>query len=224
MKKSRNAIKTIVVMLLCLSIILTTQQLVNADAIANTRSGISPDKEWKVNFSNNVNYDYVNSNYIYVVDNYGNAVDVNLSVNPLNKRQVIVRPKNEKYTLGKTYILTIGKDFCNENGKKMGQDYKMQFSIKKQLVDTADFKVQVNRDAFGGVAVVTINSTSLTNANTYRVEGQEGDNTSLNDEAVIFGNVQNVTVHFYDDSGKEIGNCLINIQKASNSQVVQISN
>lgn len=224
MRKSLNVIKIIASIVICLFVVLPGNQSMRVDAATNSRSGILPTKEWKINFSKNVNSDYVNSKYIYAADDYGNPVDITLSVNPSNPKQVSVKPKLGQYVLGKTYILTISKDFCDENGNKIGQDYTMQFSIKKQLIDTADFKVQVNQKL--GIALVTLNSISSPDVKAYRVEGQDekDGNVSLDGEAVIFGSLQTVTVHFYDASGNEIGNCLINVQKASDSQVVQIIN
>lgn len=224
MKKSCNIIKISTYVFLCLFIILFSKQLVHADVIEDSRNGVVPDKVWSVNFSDKVNYDYVNSNYIYVSDSTGNLVNVDVSVNPLNQKQVNVKPKSGKYELGKTYNLTISKEFCNEKGKKLGQDYRMQFSIKKQLVDTADFKVQVNK-AFG-MTVISLNSITSSDIKKYRVEGQDpkDDNVNVGEEAVIFGNYQNVNVYFYDDSGKQIGSSLLSIQKACDSQVVEIKN
>lgn len=226
MKRSFNLMKVSITALFCLLIIVFSKSFVHAEIVSNTKTGVSPDKEWCVNFTNKVNYDYVNSNYIYAKDSFGNSVDLNLSVNPSNEKQVIVKPKSGSYVLGKTYVLTISKDFSDQNGNKIGQDYKMQFTIKSQLVDTASFKVQVFNYGSGVIATVSVNSTTLSNASTYRVEGQDerDDNVPIGKEAAVLGNFQNVNVYFYDADGNKIGNCLVNIQKAYDSQSVQISN
>lgn len=224
MKKSCNIIKISTYVFLCLFIILFSKQLVHADVIEDSRNGVVPDKVWSVSFSNTVNYDYANSSYIYVSDSAGNLVDVDVSVNPLNQKQVIIKPKSGKYELGGTYNLTISKEFCDEKGKKLGQDYRMQFSIKKQLVDTADFNVQVNK-AFG-MTVIYLNSITSSDIKKYRVEGQDDPAAieNIGEKAYILGNYQNVNVYFYDDSGKQIGSSLLSIQKACDSQVVEIKN
>lgn len=223
MKKTCKAIKLSISIFLGLFIILSSNNLIHAQNLSNSRSNILPAKVWSVSFSNNVDFNFVNSKYIYVKDIYGNSVDVELSVNPQNRKQVIVKPKQGKYILGKTYVLTICKGFSDENGNKTGQDFSMQFSIKKQLIDTADFKVQVNRDM--KIGTVALNSTTLPNVKSYRVEGQDpkDDNVNPGDEAVVFGAMDNVNVYFYDDSGNQIGSCLVNIEKACDSQVVQIN-
>lgn len=224
MRRPYSSIKIGVSALLFLFMMLFINQPVHADVIENSRSGILPDKVWTITFSNNVNYDYVNTAYICVYDGSGNEVDLDLKVNPSNQKQVIVKPKSGAYTLGKTYTLIISKGFSDEKGNKIGQDYKMQFSIKKQLIDTADFKVQVNKDM--GVAVISINSITSPDIRKYKVEGQDDPEIEeeIGEKAYILGSYQNVTVYFYDDSGKEIGSCLLNIQKASDSQVLQIMN
>lgn len=225
MKKSHKRVRISFSIFLCLFMLLSIKQSVYADVIENSRNGILPDKEWKINFNNKVDYDYVNSNYIYVMDSSGNTVDVDVKVNPLNEKQVIVKPKLGKYKLGSTYTLIISKEFCDEKGNKIGQDHKMQFAIKKQLIDTADFKIQGNKSM--GVMVISINSITSTDIKKYRVEGQDPKDTDyvdINGEAVIWGTFKSVNVYFYDSDGKEIGNSLINVEKACDSQTVQIIN
>lgn len=224
MKRSHKLIRISFSIFLCLFMLLSIKQSVYADVIENSRNGILPDKEWKINFNNKVDYDYVNSNYIYVMDSSGNTVDIEVNVNPLNQKQVIVKPKLGKYNLGSTYTLVISKEFCDENGKKIGQDHKMQFAIKKQLVDTVDFKIQGNKNI--GVVVISINSITSTDIKKYKVEGQDDPAAieNIGEKAYILGNYQNVNVYFYDSDGNEIGNSLINIEKACDSQTVQIIN
>ena len=211
---------------LCLIITVFSNNIVHAQSVGDTRTGILPDKEWHVNFTNKVNYDYVNSNYIYAKDSFGNKVELDSNVNPSNQKQIIIKPKSGKYVLGKTYDLIISKDFCDEKGNSLGKDYTMEFTIKSQLIDTADFKVKVLNYGSGVIGTVSINSTTLSNAKKSRVEGQDAkdDNAAIGDEAVIFGNFQNVNVYFYDENGKEVGSCLLNIEKASDSQIVTITN
>lgn len=225
MKKSLKLVKIVVSALLCMFIIIFPKNFVHAQSTANTRTGIAPDKEWYVNFTNNVDYNYVNSNYIYAKDSFGNAVALDSVINPTNPKQVIVKPKDGKYVLGKTYVLTISKDFSDEKGHKIGKDYEMQFTIKSQLIDTADFNVKSLDYGSGIISTVAINSTTLSNAKTYKVDGQDdSSNIAIGEEAYICGNLDNVNVYFYDGSGNEIGSCLINIKKPCDSQIVQITN
>lgn len=224
MKKSYSAVKISFSIFLSLVILLFSRQPVYADIIANSRSGVLPDKTWTITFSNKVNYDYVNSRYITVFDELGNTVDMNLRVNPLNEKQVIVKPKSGKYDLGEMYTLVVNKDFCDEKGNKIKQNYRMTFSIKKQLIDTADFKVQVNRDM--GMAVISLNSISSPDIKKFKFESQDDPEAieEIGDEAYILGKIQNVSVYFYDSDGKEVGSSLVNIEKAYDSQIVQITN
>lgn len=223
MRKSFDLVKISVSALLCLFIIVFSKSFVHAQSAANTRTGVAPDKEWHVNFTNNVDYNYVNSNYIYAKDSSGKAVALDLQVNPTNPKQVIVKPRDGRYILGKTYTLTISKDFSDEKGSKIGKDYEMQFTIKSQLIDTADFNVKSLSYSQGIIATISINSTTLSNAKTYKVDGQDEEgNIGIGEEAYVSGNLDNVNVYFYDEGGNEIGSCLINLTKPCDSQVVQI--
>lgn len=226
MKKLFRLIKICAVAVFCLIIVVFSNKVAYAQTIGDTRTGILPDKEWHINFTNNVGYDYVNSNYIYATDSLGNKVQLNINVNPLNQKQIIINPYGGKYVLGKTYDLTISKDFCDEKGNRLGKDYTMEFTIKTQLVDIADFKVKILNYGSGIIGTVSINSTTLSNAKTYRVEGQDekDDNVNIGDEAYIYGNFQNVNVTFYDEDGKKIGSCLLNIEKTVDSKIVNITN
>lgn len=224
MKKWCESLKVVLCLFLVLSMICIMKQPIYAASVQDTRNNISIDKTWTVTFNSNVNYDFVNEKYIYVKTAGGKAVDVDVNVEPTNPKKIDVTPSSGKYLLGQTYILTIKQGFSDESGRALKQDRVMQFTTKSTLVDTADFKVQVFPNF--GIVIVSLNSVNASSdIKTYRVEGQE-DNTPVDvngGEAYIISNkLQNLNVYFYDASGKQVGSSFINVQQASDSQVVNI--
>lgn len=227
MKSLHKNLKIVIVFFLIFSAFFPVKQFVHADAITDSRKNITPDKTWTITFNSNVDYNFVNSNYISVQTLSGKAVDVSVSVEPTNQRKVDVSPKGANYLLGQTYILTIKQGFSDENGHALKQDKVMQFTIKSTLVDKADFNIKVNNSL--GIVIVSLNSISdSSNITNYRVEGQDEKDGPVDingGEAYITSNkLQNLNVYFYDASGKQVGNSLIDVQQATSSQVVDIKN
>lgn len=227
MKSLHKNLKIVIVFFLIFSAFFPVKQFVHADAITDSRKNITPDKTWTITFNSNVDYNFVNSNYISVQTLSGKAVDVSVSVEPTNQKKVDVSPKGSNYLLGQTYILTIKQGFSDENGHALKQDKVMQFTIKSTLVDKADFNIKVNNSL--GIVIVSLNSISdSSNITNYRVEGQDEKDGPVDingGEAYITSNkLQNLNVYFYDASGKQVGNSLIDVQQATSSQVVDIKN
>lgn len=227
MKKFCGNLKVVIGLCIILSIVFSMKQFVYAASITDSRTNISPDKIWTISFNSNVDSDFVNENYISMETSNGKAVDVKLNVEPTNPKKVDVSLKSGTYSLGQTYVLTVKQGFSDENGHVLKQDRVMQFTIKNQLVDTADFKVQVYNNM--GIVIVSLNSISdSSNIIKYKVEGQDDKDDAVdvnNGEAYIMSNkLQNLNVYFYDASGKLVGNSLINVQQACSSQVVTIGN
>lgn len=227
MKSLHKNLKIVIVFFLIFSVFFPVKQFVHADAITDSRKNITPDKTWTITFNSNVDYNFVNSNYISVQTLSGKAVDVSVSVEPTNQKKVDVSPKGSNYLLGQTYILTIKQGFSDENGHALKQDKVMQFTIKSTLVDKADFNIKVNNSL--GIVIVSLNSISdSSNITNYRVEGQDEKDGPVDingGEAYITSNkLQNLNVYFYDASGKQVGNSLIDVQQATSSQVVDIKN
>jgi len=228
-KSLHKNLKIVIVFFLIFSVLFPVKQFVHADAITDSRKNISPDKTWTITFNSNVDYNFVNSNYISVQTLSGKAVDASVSVEPTNQKKVDVSPKGSNYLLGQTYILTIKQGFSDEKGHALKQDKVMQFTIKSTLVDKADFNVKVNNNYNLGIVIVSLNSISdSSNITTFKVEGQDDPNEFVNingGEAYITSNkLQNLNVYFYDASGKQVGNSLIDVQQATSSQVVDIKN
>lgn len=227
MKKFYGNLKVFIGLFIILSMFFSMKQFVHAASITDARKNISPEKTWTITFSSKVDSDFVNENYISVKTSNGKAIDVNLKVEPTNPKKVDVSLKNGTYSLGQTYVLTVKQGFSDESGHALKQDRIMQFTIKNQLVDTADFKVEVNNNM--GIVIVSLNSISdSSNITKYKVEGQDEKDDAVDvngGEAYIVSNkLQNLNVYFYDASGKLVGNSLINVQQACSSQVVDIEN
>lgn len=198
-------------------------QSAKASTINYVKSNVAPDKVWTISFNQNVDAASLSAGYVYVKDSSGNSIAVSTKVDPTNPKQIIVTPKTS-YDLGKTYILTVSKALENEKGSTLSDDVNLQFTIKRQLVDSADFKVQTNSAI--GVSIISINSVTSPDIKKFKVEGEDEADGEVNigDEAYVIGKYQNVNVYFYDENGNQVGNSLINIEKSCDSQVVQITN
>lgn len=225
MLKPFKAIKVFGILFVMLIVSVCFKGTFYAASASDVRNGIVPDKNWTVTFSKNVSYNFVNSNYIFVKDSFGNNVEITSGINPANLKQVIVKPKYGKYTLGKTYILTIKAGFQDENGNALKQDRVLNFTIKNQLVDTATFNVQVNPLLnIAGVRIKSL-STSKDIKYYYIEDNLDGvDKYAMNDEIPVHSNSKNVNVYFYDSNGDKVGSSILNVAQANANATVEIKN
>lgn len=226
-KKWHGNLKVVLCLFMVLSIICFAKQPIYADRIQDIRKNTPIDKTWVITFNSNVNYDFVNEQYICIKTAGGRTIDAKFKVDPTNPKKINVTPQSGKYLLGETYTLTIKQGFSDENGRKLKQDRVMQFTTKSTLVDTADFKVQVNNSYGMGAVIVSINSISDSlDISKYKVEGQDDDNfvdVNSGKAYIMLNKLQNLNVYFYDAKGKQVGSSIINVQQASNSQIVKIA-
>ncbi len=92
-------------------------------------SNINVDKDWIIAFKAAVDEKSLNNSTIFVLDKNNELLDINLSLNPANDKQVIVK-NNNLYKSGETYRLYITKDVKSKKGKNLPKSMLLKFTIK----------------------------------------------------------------------------------------------
>ncbi|PSL48436.1 alpha-tubulin suppressor-like RCC1 family protein [Salsuginibacillus halophilus] len=94
-------------------------------------TNVSPDKEWSIDFSQNVNPSSVHSNNFYVVDERDEEVAVAARVDPQDASNVTIEPLSGfSYDNGATYYLFIEETVENMHGYHMAEAGHMKFTIE----------------------------------------------------------------------------------------------
>ncbi|WP_333887468.1 GDSL-type esterase/lipase family protein [Clostridium sp.] len=104
------------------------------DAKTKKDGSVAANKKWTITFTGEVGYDDSTKNAIVVTDGEGNKVNTTLELGEDNK-SIIVYPPTTGYTEGKSYILTVGKQCHDKNGKQMKHDRILNFSIETSSAD-----------------------------------------------------------------------------------------
>lgn len=85
-------------------------------------------KQWTIEFTEEINQDSVIESSIYVEDYDGNRIDdITLEISE-DRKKVKVIP-NKAYLEGETYYLNVTSDVLSQEGKKLSDNYKMEFTI-----------------------------------------------------------------------------------------------
>lgn len=94
----------------------------------NERFEVTPNKEWKIQFNQEVNTQTTHEDSVFVKDTRLNIIPTDLRLDDKN-RTVYIKPK-ENYNSGQRYFLYITRDVQNPHGKNLARPIKMPFTIK----------------------------------------------------------------------------------------------
>lgn len=95
---------------------------------------VDVNKKWTITFTGEVGFDDSTKDAIVVIDSKGNKMNTTLELGQ-DSRSIIVYPPTVGYTLGESYMLTVGKKCHGKNGKQMKQDKTLNFSIEANTAD-----------------------------------------------------------------------------------------
>lgn len=103
-----------------------------------SKTTISQDKVWTVNFNFNLNEETINNSNITVTDDKDNVVQaVSMLGDTANTIKVI--PKVEGYTPAKSYYVNVSTGVESLGGKKLNQPVKMKFTIIPTFADSSTY-------------------------------------------------------------------------------------
>lgn len=90
---------------------------------------VDPNKDWTLNFKGSVDEKSLDNSKIFVLDENNKIVNVNLSLNSNNDKQVMVKHITS-YKSGKTYKLYITKDVKSKKNQNLRRAILVKFTIK----------------------------------------------------------------------------------------------
>jgi hypothetical protein len=89
---------------------------------------VEPDKEWKIEFNEELKPSTVNNNNVKVTDDKNRRISVKVIYSKKDK-SIKVRPYSNSYIPGRTYTLIVEKDVRSIDGKKLEKAIKQEFKI-----------------------------------------------------------------------------------------------
>lgn len=92
------------------------------------KTGIDPNKSWRLKFTKSVASSTANKDNIYVLDELYNRVDVDISFD-VTKDILVVKPA-QSYQSGKVYYLVVTTNVASDSGQKISTPIIMKFTIK----------------------------------------------------------------------------------------------
>ncbi|SOB90955.1 fibronectin type 3 domain-containing protein [Ureibacillus xyleni] len=114
-------------------------------------------KEWRINFSREVDATSVHTQNVYVTSESGSRVNVLVKVDPNNSKTVLVHPPSNGYEYGKSYTLYVQNIKEKETSKLIKENVKMKFTIEQSPVQP---KPPTNIVATGGNDSINISWTN----------------------------------------------------------------
>ncbi|KGM97519.1 cell wall hydrolase [Clostridium novyi A str. 4552] len=94
------------------------------------KNPVAVDKEWKINFSKQLDKASVTKDVIKVLDKNGQALEINLKLSS-DEKSVEVVPSTSKYIKGETYSIVITNKIKDKTNKPLKQETRMSFTIEK---------------------------------------------------------------------------------------------
>ncbi len=91
------------------------------------QTATSTKKSWTLTLSSAVANTAANKKAVHLYDQFGNEVEATITI---NSKKITLKPK-AAYVTGVPYTLFIDAKLKNKNGKKIGQDAYMSFTVKK---------------------------------------------------------------------------------------------
>lgn len=106
----------------------------NSTDSENTKSQdirtVDANKIWTIKFNQDIVLDEATKEGITITDSKGNKVNVDIQLGK-DSKTIILKVSEGEYTVGETYILSIGNKVHSKNNKNLKQTKTLNFSIKQ---------------------------------------------------------------------------------------------
>lgn len=208
---------------LALTIILSfvgNKEIVKAKEIEYSEQIVSDvNKEWKIIFTNDLDFTTVNNSTIKILDEKSKAIALSFSQGE-SLKECIITPV-EPYVDKKSYKLLISDKVKSANEKALKDSISMKFQVDTSA-GTYNGKATVKLGVLDAFKTITIDYHNLPDAKKYRVE--ESTQISRLGEALrVVIPSETTTVYFYTENEKLIGNAVISVKENKSNLTFNIN-
>lgn len=102
------------------------------------KTGVDMNKEWKITFSKAVDPASITSSNFKVMDKTRD-IGVKVEADKTDAKSVIVELPTLGYVPGKSYTLTISQNVKSQDGKALGKDLTMDFTVSSSMQDGSNY-------------------------------------------------------------------------------------
>jgi hypothetical protein len=172
-------------------------------------------KAWKINFTNDLDFDTVNDKTIRILDDKNTLVGIKISRGD-SLKECVIEPLKPYVNKG-VYTIYISEEIKSTNGRPLKNSIKMNFKVDTTASQTYKGTAKVQLGVISSFKTITIDSCNLPEVKKFRIQ-ESTKILNLGEELRAVIPSDTTTIYFYSKDEKLLGSATISI-KNNNSNL-----